>query len=204
MHETTGCRAVFLDRDGTIARYRAYCCRPEDFYLLPGAGEAIRRLNEAGLFVMVITNQSAIARRWLSWEGLEQIHQKMRQQLAHVGARIDAIYVCPHHPDDGCACRKPGIAMFQQAANDFALSLGSSYVVGDRMLDVRSGRAAGSQTILVRSGHRPEPTHGVEPDYEAQDLSEAVAWILHREGLHTRLGRRPTAARDPSDHAGVR
>ena len=73
--------AAFLDRDGTIARYRAYCCRPEDFYLLPGAGEAIRRLNEAGLFVMVITNQSAIARRWLSWEGLEQINRKLGSVL---------------------------------------------------------------------------------------------------------------------------
>ncbi|MBI2495310.1 MAG: HAD-IIIA family hydrolase, partial [Candidatus Omnitrophica bacterium] len=122
---------------------------------------------------------------------------------SRVGARIDAIYVCPHHPDDGCACRKPGIAMFQQAAKDFELSLTSSYVVGDRMLDVLSGRAAGSQTILVRSGHRLEPTNGVTPDHEAQDLSEAVAWILQQEGLQAGRGRPLAAARGPSDHAGV-
>lgn len=173
-----------------MAQYREYCCHPKDFRLLPGVGHAVRTLNHAGLAVIVMTNQSAIARGWLTGDVLGQIHRKMRRALGRVGARIDAIYVCPHHPDDGCACRKPGIAMFTQAAEELGLSLASSYVVGDRMLDVLSGRAAGSQTILVRSGHRPEPAHGVEPDYEAEDLTEAVAWILQQERLQRGQGSR--------------
>lgn len=178
---------MFLDRDGTVARYVEYCRRPEEFELLPKVGEAIRRLNEAGFLVVIVSNQSGVARGFLTRQTLERIHHKMHRQLKRCGARVDAVYYCPHHPDDGCACRKPGIAMFQEAAEDLGLSLASSYVVGDRMLDVRSGLTAGSHTILVRSGHKPEPTNGVKPGYEAEDLTEAVAWILRREGLRTRV-----------------
>src|SRR5437763_1025426 len=104
--------AVFLDRDGTITRYIEYCRRPEDLRLLPGAGAAIRRLNDAERLVVVVTNQSAIGRGWLTLDQLSAIHEKLHRSLRRFGARIDAIYHCPHHPDDGCACRKPRPGMF--------------------------------------------------------------------------------------------
>ena len=151
--------------------------------MLSGVEEAIRMLNRAGLLVMVVTNQSAIARGLLTPETLEHIHQKMRRAFRRSGAWVDAIYVCPHHPDEGCACRKPGTAMFEQAAKEWNLSLPDSYVVGDRQLDILSGRAVGSKAILVRSGHGPEPSSGVAADYEAATLFEAARWILHQEGL---------------------
>lgn len=173
-------RAVFLDRDGTIARYTEYCCRPEDLHVLPGAGAAIRRLNEAGLVVVAVTNQSAIARGWLAPETLERIHDKLRRDLARDGARLDAIYVCPHHPDNGCGCRKPAAGLLTRAAEELGLSLAASYMVGDRWLDVLSGRSVGSATILVRSGYRPEPSNGVVPDHDAATLQEAVGWILEQ------------------------
>jgi histidinol-phosphate phosphatase family protein len=176
-----GRRAVFLDRDGTVARYMEYCRRPEDLELLPGVGRAIRMLNRAGFSVVVVTNQSAVARGWLTTEELRRIHEGMHRQLKRSGARVDAVYVCPHHPDDGCGCRKPRPALLQQAARDLGLSLPRSYTVGDRLLDVQSGHAAGTTAILVRSGHPSEEDHGIAPDYEAPTLLEAVRWILQRE-----------------------
>jgi len=184
-----GRQAAFLDRDGTVSQYTEYCRRPEDFELLPGASEAIRRLNEAGVLVVIVTNQSAIGRGWLMPETLTQIHEKMRRQLKERGASVDAIYVCPHHPDDGCACRKPNMGMLEQASRELGISLDASYVIGDRLLDVRLGRAAGSTTILVRTGHPVELRDGVTPDYEAATLQEAVTWILDREDARARTDR---------------
>jgi len=180
--------AVFLDRDGTIAYYREYCCRPEEFRLLPGVGRAIRRLNEAGLAVVVVTNQSAIGRGWLTRQTLAQIHRKMRRALRRAVARVDAIYVCPHPPTEGCLCRKPGIGMLLQASRELGVSLRHSYTVGDRRLDVLTGRTAGTRTVLVRTGHRPEPLNGTAPDCEAATLQKAVTWILKQEA--SRLGGR--------------
>jgi len=113
-----GNKAVFLDRDGTIAMDVHYCRRPEDFELLPTVPEAISLLNENGFMVVVITNQSGIARGYFTEETLAQIHQKMTGELAKYDARVDAIYYCPHHPDDGCQCRKPKTALFFRAAKE--------------------------------------------------------------------------------------
>lgn len=192
---TGGRQAVFLDRDGTIAYYTEYCSRPEEFRLLPTTGAAIRLLNQAGLLVIVTTNQSGIARGLFTQETLDAIHQKMRRELKEAGARVDAIYLCPHHPDDGCTCRKPGIAMFQQASAELGISLDDSYAVGDRLLDIASGHAAGCTTVLVRSGHPPEPDKGVLPDYEAATLVEAAQWILRAPQLALRRGRPRMAIR---------
>ncbi len=180
-------RAVFLDRDGTISRYVEYCRTPEELQLLPGAGPAIRRLNDAGLAVIVVTNQSAIGRGWLTVEMLEAIHAKLRRELQRAGAALEAIYVCPHRPEEGCDCRKPGTGLLVRAAREHGIELASSYMVGDRGLDIRTGRAAGGKTVLVRSGHAPEPDEAVVPDHEAMTLDEAVAWILEQE--QTRGGR---------------
>lgn len=98
-------KAVFLDRDDTICRDVGYCRRPEDLELLPGAAEGIRLLNNAGFKVIVITNQSGIARGYFDEKTLHEIHKKMKRDLSRSGARLDAIYFCPHHPDEGCRCR---------------------------------------------------------------------------------------------------
>jgi len=204
MKTSTFRRAVFMDRDGTIARYVEYCLWPQEFRLLPGVGHAIRLLNRVGLLVVVATNQSAVARGWLTLKTLEAIHQKMRRELRRVGARVDAIYICPHHPDDGCPCRKPKVGMFQQAAEELGLALADSYVVGDRLLDVRSGQAAGSKTILVRTGHPVEPGEEVVPHHEASTLLEAVEWILQQEGLPARQDWRRTSPAGSAKQAGIR
>lgn len=171
-------KAVFLDRDGTIARDVHYCRRPEDFEILPTVPDAIRLLNENGFKVVVITNQSGVARGYFTEETLAQIHDKMRRELARYGAWVDAIYYCPHHPDDRCECRKPKTAMFQRAAEEHDIDFDASYVVGDMQMDVAAGKALGCHTILVTTG----PGKGEDiidpPDYVADSLLQAAHWII--------------------------
>jgi histidinol-phosphate phosphatase family protein len=170
-------RAVFLDRDGTIARDVHYCRTPEDFELLPTVPEAIRHLNESGFQVVVITNQSGIARGYFTEETLAEIHRKMEAELSQHGARVDAIYHCPHHPNDGCQCRKPKTGMFQQAIDELNLNPRLSYVVGDAQMDIEAGKALGAKTVLVTTG----PQRGMDitraPSYTAGSLLEAARWI---------------------------
>ncbi len=193
-------KAVFLDRDGTIAKDVHYCCRPEDFELLPSVPEAIKLLNENGFKVIVVTNQSGIARGYFTEETLAQIHQKMEDELAKYGAWVDAIYYCPHHPDDGCQCRKPRTALFLKAEEEHDIDLKSSYVVGDMQMDIDAGRALDCKTVLVTTGPqspipKPQspvsspqsPTPGPQspitcPDYTAQNLLEAARWIIDNRG----------------------
>jgi histidinol-phosphate phosphatase family protein len=189
-------RAVFLDRDGTVVEYVEYCLRPEQLRVLPGAAAAIRRLNLAGWAAIVITNQSAVGRGWLRPDDLCAIHEKLRADLAAEGARLDGLIVCPHHPEQGCDCRKPGIAMLRQAAAQLDVRLEASVTIGDRWLDVQTGRAAGTRTVLVRSGHPPEPPSGLCADFEAPTLVEAVDWVLT-----ARARSRPTAAGGPRTEA---
>jgi histidinol-phosphate phosphatase family protein len=144
--------AVFVDRDGTLVEDVGYCCRPEDLRLLPGAAPAVALLNRAGLPVVVVTNQSAVARGYLSPQGLDAIHARLREVLAAGGAHLDAIYVCPHHPRDGCPCRKPKPGLLHRAAADLGLDLARSYVVGDRAADVEVARAVGAAAVLVETG----------------------------------------------------
>ena len=136
-------KAIFLDRDGTIARDVPYCSRPEDFELLPDAAEGIKLLNEHGFKVVIVTNQSGIARGYFTEGMLAEIHDKMITQLAEHGAHVDAIYYCPHHPDDNCDCRKPKPKMVLQAAIDLDIDLSQSYVIGDNEMDVELARHAG-------------------------------------------------------------
>jgi histidinol-phosphate phosphatase family protein len=172
--------AVFLDRDGTIARDVHYCRRAEDFEILPTVPEAVRLLNSRGFRVVVVTNQSGIARGYFTEETLSLIHQKMRTELADCGARIDAIYFCPHHPDEKCGCRKPRPALLLRAARDMGIDLGLSYMVGDDPKDVGAGKAAGCKTVLVTTGPNPGNMGGetVLADYVAGDLSQAAEWIV--------------------------
>jgi len=180
-------RAVFLDRDGTINEEVIYLNSAEQFRLLPGAGEAIRLLNQKGWLVIVITNQSALARGYFTAEDLALVHQKMKAALDGEGAQINAIYVCPHQPEDGCLCRKPGTALFEQAAREFDIDLSKSYAIGDKMTDLVPGARLGCRTVLLLTGHGQEQLENkdeweMEPDYIAPDLLSAVRWILAEVG----------------------
>ncbi len=144
-----GGRAVFIDRDGTIARDVPYCPRPEDLVLFDGVGEAVRKLNEAGFLVIVVTNQSGVGRGYFNEQTLGRIHQKMVDDLAEGGGKVDAVFYCPHRPEDGCRCRKPELGMVLQALERFPIDLASSYVVGDSDHDMELARRIGAQGISV-------------------------------------------------------
>ena len=157
--------------------------------LLPRAAEAIRRVNEAGFAVVVVTNQSGIARGLLTEDDLEEIHAVLRRRLARGRARLDGIYFCPHHPEGArreyrrrCRCRKPAPGMLLRAAEDLDLDLTRCYAIGDGARDVEAGRRAGCRTVLVRTGYgaETEARLGAElpADHVADDLSGAVEWIL--------------------------
>lgn len=188
--------AVFLDRDGTINEQMGYINHLDRFILLPGVGRAVARLNKAGLAVVVVSNQSGVARGYFPEELVHEVNQKMIRLLAQDGARIDGIYFCPHHPRAEleeyrrpCDCRKPRPGLFFQAAEELNLDLQASYCVGDRNSDLRAARAAGTRAILVKTGYgRGEleyvlPHKDVRPDFVAEDLDRAVTWILAQAGL---------------------
>lgn len=166
-------KAVFIDRDGTIARDVPYCSRPEDFELFPGVAEAIRLLNRSGFKVVVITNQSGIARGYFDEQMLSRIHARMLELLAGQQARIDGIYYCPHHPDDKCDCRKPQPAMVFRAARDLDIDLSLSYVIGDTEMDCEMAVRAGCRGAvkIAESGQ-------TIAWYRASTFKEAVEWIV--------------------------
>lgn len=173
-------RAAFLDRDGTIAPDVNYCRCPGDFNLFEGVSQAIKLLNENGFKVVIITNQSGIARGYFTEEMLAQIHKKMTEELKKYGAHVDAIYYCAHHPDDGCACRKPKTALFLQAAKEHDIDLSLSSVVGDRQMDIDTGRALGCKTVLVTTGPKKGSDITYPPDLTAESLLEAALWIIQQ------------------------
>lgn len=173
--------AVFLDRDGTINVERNYVNRAADFELLPDAADAIRALNEAGVRVLVASNQSGVARGYLTMKQLGSITSKMHRQLAAGGARVDAVYYCPFHPDDKPYCRKPSVGMAMEAREQFGVDLGRSYMVGDNRVDMEFGANIGARNVLVLTGHArgDEPwTRSVRIHCVAENLSGAVLWIL--------------------------
>ena len=181
--------AVFLDRDGTINEEMGYLNHIDRFVLIPGAVTAIRSINESGLKAVVVTNQSGAARGYFSKELIDQVHQKMSDLLEEEGAFLDGIYTCTHAPPSkeesgGCGCRKPKIGLMKQAALELNLDLEKSYVVGDRFKDVEMARNAGAKAILVLTGYGKGeleflgPSSKVQADFVAEDLAEAVEWIL--------------------------
>ena len=155
-----------------------YCRRPEDFELFPTTSQAIRLLNESGFKVVVITNQSGIARGYFTEETLAEIHKKMEDELGAGNASVDAIYYCPHHPDDGCECRKPKIGLFLKTIDEIDLNAGLSYVVGDAQMDIEAGKALGSKTVLVTTGPQEGKNIVIPPDCIADTLLEAAQWII--------------------------
>ena len=181
--------AIFLDRDGTINEEMGYINHLDRFVLLPSAAVAIRSINESGLKAVVVTNQSGMARGYFSKELIDQVHQKMSGLLEEGGAFLDGIYTCTHAPPSkaesgGCGCRKPKIGLMKQAAQELNLDLEQSYVVGDRFKDVEMARNAGAKAILVLTGYGKGELEflglggKVQADFVAEDLAEAVEWIL--------------------------
>jgi len=189
--------AVFLDRDGTVNEEVEFLRTPDQLRLITGAGTAIRSLNDHGILTCIISNQSGVARGFLTEEDLPSIHEKLRNELLHSRARLDKIYYCPHHPAEGkppynivCDCRKPATGMLRRGEEDMGIDLERSFVVGDRIVDVQVGKAVGATTVLVLTGYGRTSVAeciaaGVRPDFTAPSIVEAVDFILRRiHGAH--------------------
>lgn len=180
-------RAVFLDRDGTINVEKDYLYRIEDFEFIPGAPEAIKRLKDAGFLVIVVTNQSGVARGYYTLEDVNRLHDHIQNELEKIGTSIDAFYVCPHHPTEGigdysreCDCRKGNPGMLLQAAKDFDIDLARSIMVGDKLADVEAGRRSGCVPYLVLTGYgmQESGSEAVGSVKKFASLNEVVGGIL--------------------------
>lgn len=204
MEQTAGKQAkvIFLDRDGTMNEEVHYLHKPEDLKLLPGIGQAVRRFNEAGYQVVVVTNQAGVARGYYTEQDVIELHAYLNRMLKEEGAHVDAFYYCPHHPEHGigpykteCRCRKPGIGMFEQAEQAFkdGINKEESYMIGDKLLDVEAGHRYGVRSVLVGTGYggkirEEQSAKGLldedgkcldgSYDFYAEDLVQAAEWIL--------------------------
>lgn len=154
-HAGAGAPAVFLDRDGTLVDDPGFLRDPDDVRLLPGVTEALATLERAGYRLVVITNQSGIGRGLLTDSDLLAVNERIGALLAAAGVTIQAWRHCPHLPDDGCACRKPGTALHREVAEELAIDLAASWCVGDRLGDVTAAAALGGRGVLVLTGHGP-------------------------------------------------
>lgn len=174
-------RLVILDRDGVINHESdAFIKSPAEWIPLPGSLEAIARLSKAGYTVVVASNQSGVGRGLLTLESLEAIHAKMRQAVAAAGGKLDAIFFCPHRPEDHCDCRKPRPGLFHQIAEHYGVSLQSVPAIGDALRDIDAARAVGARAILVRTGRGEEALkHVAQKDLEVYaDLAGAAAKLV--------------------------
>ena len=181
--------AVFLDRDGVLVEEVSHLCRDDDLRLLPGAAQAIKMINRAGYLAILITNQPVLARGMCSFNDLRNIHNKLETLLGLKGARLDAIYFCPHHPDGGfpeevpelkvfCDCRKPATGMISQAKKEFNVDLNKSWIIGDTTVDLETGQRAGIKSILVETGYGgKDERFPITPTAKCADLMEAVLLI---------------------------
>jgi histidinol-phosphate phosphatase family protein len=194
-------RAVFLDRDGTLIEDVGYLERVDRVVLYPWSIDAIRLLNRAGLRVVVTTNQAGVARGYFTEALVEDVHRHIDSRIAQGGARIEAYYYCPHHPEGRveayrrtCDCRKPGRGLIDRAARDLGIDPAQSFVIGDRWLDIELARTVGARGVLVRTGYgvteewRSVP--GLSADVITDNLNDAVGWILRSlttAGLRSRI-----------------
>lgn len=189
-----GRRAIFLDRDGTVCEEVGYVNHVDRVRLYARSAAAVRAANEAGFQTVLVTNQSGVARGYFPEWLVGEVHDRIRDLLAKESARLDGIYYCPHHPDvpskeygHECPCRKPKPGMLLRAAEEMGVDPRSSYMVGDTIRDIEAGHNAGSTTVLVRTGYGKGQLQflsdgwKVRPDHIADDLMDAVEWILARE-----------------------
>lgn len=183
--------AVFLDRDGTLNEEVGYINHISRFKLYPWAARAIKTLNDAGLKAILVTNQAGVARGYFKEEMVLAVHDKLRADLAAEGARLDAIYYCPHHPTAGeppyrsdCQCRKPRPGLLERAAREHGIDLSRSFMIGDKYTDVELARRVGARGIMVMTGYgRGEYEYQRDswkgdPDHIAEDVAAATAWII--------------------------
>ena len=184
-------KALFLDRDGTLVHPRHYPSRPADLLLYEGIGPLLRGVQEAGLRLVVITNQSGLARGLFTEDDLDRMHAHLANELARFGVRLDGVYYCPHHVEGAiptlavaCDCRKPQPGMLLRAAADLDLDLTRSWFVGDVLDDVEAGARAGCRTVLVDLGTEPPPqTKLRRPNYVARDTAHALRIIAAQEDI---------------------
>ena len=172
--------AVFLDRDGTVIEDTHYVGALDDVVPIPGAAEALARLAEAGFALFVVTNQSGVAREYFSMSEVDAIHEHLARAWEAEGAQVTHFFVCPHHPDDGCACRKPSPKFLIDASKRYDVDLERSFMVGDSPADIGCGIAAGTRTVLVRTGKGADTENdpSVRADSVQDDFSAAADWIL--------------------------
>ena len=180
MGTTANNRAVFLDRDGTIMEDVHYVGDVKRVVLIPGATQALKRLQDAGYKLFIITNQSGVGRGYFTREAVETIHAHLNEQFGPAGVRFDRTYVCPHHPEDNCDCRKPKPKFLLDAAQEYGLDLSRCFMIGDRPSDIQAGINAGVTSILVLTGVGRETLaqQEIQPDHVAHDIGEAATWIL--------------------------
>jgi len=188
--------AVFLDRDGTIIREVNYLSRLDEIELLPSTAAAVTKLNQHRIPVILVTNQSGVARGKFTETFVRECHSYLQELLQKENARIDDFFYCPHHPDTGnppyrktCSCRKPAPGMLLAAAEKHHLNLKQSYVVGDKLIDIELGLKAGAKAILVETGYglkekRQLETCQIKPNKICIDLNQAVDWILQQLDLN--------------------
>jgi D-glycero-D-manno-heptose 1,7-bisphosphate phosphatase len=172
-----------LDRDGTLIEERPYLSDPTQVRLLPGTAAGLRALRDAGLMLAVVTNQSGVGRGFFGLDAVSRVNERMRALLAREGVTIDEIFVCPHRPDERCACRKPGTLMLEMAARRFGAAPAQGFVVGDKLCDIEMGRRAGATTFLVRTGWGRETSADpqAQPHYLADDLLDAAQVMLAQQ-----------------------
>ncbi|MBA2502598.1 MAG: HAD family hydrolase [Pyrinomonadaceae bacterium] len=190
--------AAFIDRDGTISEEVGYINHPSRFRIFPYSAAAVRLLNDAGWLAILVTNQAGVARGYFTEDLIEVVHDRLRHDLEAGGARLDAVYYCPHHPSTGdapyrlaCECRKPQPGLIRQAARDFEIDLKRSWMIGDRYSDTELARNAGVRSAFVLSGYgRGEWEYGRamwkhEPDLIRDDLLQVVQTIIGRAETKT-------------------
>lgn len=175
---------IFLDRDGTLIEERHYLSDPAQVALVPGAAEAVRLAGQAGFLVVVLTNQSGVGRGYFTLDDVERVHRRIEELLAREGAKLDAVYVCPHAPEDGCQCRKPRPGLVRQAARCLPVDLARSWMIGDKAADLELARNAGLQGVLVRTGYGAglAPEAAALARFLAPDVLGAVRRILADSG----------------------
>ncbi len=184
MNRNPNDRAVFLDRDGTITEDGTnHVGDIEKVVLIPGAARALRQLQDAGYRLFVITNQSGVGRGYFTRESVEAIHAHLDEYFGNAGVHFDRYYICPHHPEDNCDCRKPKPKFLLDAAREYGLDLSRCFLIGDRPSDIQAGINAGTKTILVLTGAGRDTlaNQEVRPDFVAEDIGAAATWILTRE-----------------------
>ena len=187
--------AVFLDRDGTVCEEVGYLREVKDLQLIPGSAQAIRKIRQAGWKVVIISNQSGVARGYLTEETVQTIHAALQEMLQKEEAEIDGIYYCPHHPKGNppynmqCDCRKPKAGMLKQATKDLDLDLNRSIVIGDKLSDVQTAQRLNIPGILVLTGfgkgelEKYQQNWEKKPDHIAENLLEAASWFLKNSSI---------------------